>query len=97
VEAPGHVLIHQDLEVEPRVSIRANDNVGADASLERDVTTRKGKPTVRTVVDRGLADLLVGALEYPSDARGRLLRFCNQASTDEQQDQKSSEHRFVSL
>jgi hypothetical protein len=67
VKTAGHILIHEKLEVEPHMPIGPNKNVRAYASLERDVASREGKPTVTAVVNPGRSDLLIGPLENALD------------------------------
>ena len=57
----AHVGIHERLQVEPEgVAVGADDDVGADAALARDVTAGKGKLDIGRVLNESDTDLRAG-------------------------------------
>src|SRR5262249_39506432 len=61
VEREEHVLVHEKLEVDACAAVGSHEDVGARPSIERDVASRIGEPTVRSVITGRRADLGVGA------------------------------------
>jgi hypothetical protein len=63
VKTTSHILIHQKLEVEPRMPISPNKDVRADASSERNVAAWEGNTPVTAIVNGGHANLLISHLQ----------------------------------
>ncbi len=62
-EFAGHVLVDERLQVDTNVAAGADDDVGANAALDRDVTSRERNDAVVWIVIPRNAHLRVGTGE----------------------------------
>lgn len=73
IEVLTHVLVNLPLQIDVDLSQRADDDVGADSAVDRDISPRIVEPDVRRIVPGRHADLSFRSAGDRQTARDRLL------------------------
>jgi hypothetical protein len=68
-EAALHVLVHEHLQVDAGVAKGTDDDVGADAGLDRHIAARIGDAAIDRIVRARFPDLRLRAGDHPRQRR----------------------------